>query len=546
MKPNRFDPITLKILWDRLVSIADEMTLSLVRSSFSITVREGYDLSCVLFDGNGSSLAQGTFSVPAFTGTAPQTIRHMLAKFPPATLVPGDVIITNDSWLGTGHLFDVSVLRPIFRQQKIVGFALSITHLPDIGGLGMSAVATEVYEEGLTIPITKLVQGGVLNEGLIELIRANVRVPDMVIGDLMANVTCTEVGGRELLEFMDEYQVPDLTELSAAICNQSEQAIRDAISRIPDGVYRNAIDIEGIDAPIRLQAAVTVKGDEIAVDFQGTGAPVRGGINVPLCYARAMSWYVVKCLTIPHLPNNEGATRPISVSAPAGCILNAERPFPTGGRHAVGHFILPLLMGAFADALPERVIADLGMMNIFNVHGTNRAGSGFTSLFFLAGGWGAMQGNDGAPTLPGPSNMMVVPAEIWENLTNITVEKRALLTDSGGAGAARGGVGQEARFRNDSGHPLTLAFLGLRTEFAAKGFHGGKPGRLREYFINDLPAAPKGRHLLQPGDTFTTFEAGGGGYGDPLMRERRLVEADVAAGLVSPEAAREVYGFHPG
>lgn len=545
MTPKRFDPITLKILWDRLVSIADEMTLSLVRSSFSITVREGYDLSCVLFDGNGSSLAQGTFSVPAFTGTAPQTIRHMLAKFPPATLVPGDVIITNDSWMGTGHLFDVSLLRPIFRRQQVVGYALSITHLPDIGGLGMSAVATEVYEEGLTIPIMKLVEGGVLNQGLIELIRANVRVPDMVIGDLMANVTCTEVGGRELLEFMDEYDVPDLTELSAAICNQSEQAMREAITRIPDGVYRNAIDIEGIDTPIRLEAAVTVRGDEIAVDFSGTGAPVRGGINVPMCYTRAMSWYVVKCLTIPHLPNNEGATRPISVGAPPGCILNAERPFPTGGRHAVGHFILPLLMGAFADALPERVIADLGMMNIFNVHGTNRAGAGFTSLFFLAGGWGAMLGQDGAPTLPGPSNMMVVPAEIWENLTNITVEKRALLTDSGGAGAARGGVGQEVRFRNDSGHPLTLAFLGLRTEFPARGFHGGQPGRRREYFINDLPAAPKGRHLLQPGDTFTTFEAGGGGYGDPLTRDRRLVEADLAAGLVSPQAAREVYGWRP-
>lgn len=545
MTPKRFDPITLKILWDRLVSIADEMTLSLVRSSFSITVREGYDLSCVLFDGNGSSLAQGTFSVPAFTGTAPQTIRHMLAKFPPATLVPGDVIITNDSWMGTGHLFDVSLLRPIFRRQQVVGYALSITHLPDIGGLGMSAVATEVYEEGLTIPIMKLVEGGVLNQGLIELIRANVRVPDMVIGDLMANVTCTEVGGRELLEFMDEYDVPDLTELSAAICNQSEQAIREAITRIPDGVYRNAIDIEGIDTPIRLEAAVTVRGDEIAVDFSGTGAPVRGGINVPLCYTRAMSWYVVKCLTIPHLPNNEGATRPIKVGAPPGCILNAERPFPTGGRHAVGHFILPLLMGAFADILPERVIADLGMMNIFNVHGTNRAGAGFTSLFFLAGGWGAMLGQDGAPTLPGPSNMMVVPAEIWENLTNITVEKRALLTDSGGAGAARGGVGQEVRFRNDSGHPLTLAFLGLRTEFPARGFHGGQAGRRREYFINDLPAAPKGRHLLQPGDTFTTFEAGGGGYGDPLMRDRRLVEADLAAGLVSPQAAREVYGWRP-
>jgi len=538
----RFDPISLKILWDRLVSIADEMILSLVRSSFSITVREGYDLSCVLFDGNGASLAQGTFSVPGFTGTAPQTIRHMLAKFPPETLAPGDVLITNDPWMGTGHLFDVNVLRPVFRDDRIVAYTLSITHLPDIGGLGMSAVAAEVYEEGLTIPIMKLVDRGVVNRGLVDLIRANVRVPDMVIGDLMANVTCTEVGGRELVEFMDEYGVPDLSALSAAIRNQSETAIREAIRAIPDGVYRNAIDIEGIDRPLRLAARVEVRGEDIAIDFDGTDAPVRGAINVPLCYTRAMSWYVVKCLTIPHLPNNEGATRPIVVEAPAGCVLNAERPWPTGGRHAVGHFIVPLLMGAFADALPDRVIADLGMMNVFNVHGTNREGRGFTSLFFLAGGWGAMRGNDGAPTLPGPSNMMVVPTEIWENLTNITVEKRALLTDSGGAGAARGGVGQEVRFRNDSGHPLTVAFLGQRTEFAAKGFHGGLPGRRREYFIDDRPAAPKGRHVIAPGSTFTTFEAGGGGFGDPKARPRERVLDDVRAGFVSAQAARDVYG----
>lgn len=541
----RFDSIALKIMWDRLVSIADEMILSLVRSSFSITVREGYDLSCVLFDGNGASLAQGTFSVPGFTGTAPQTVAHMLAKFPPHTLAPGDVLITNDPWLGTGHLFDVNVLRPVFRGERLVGYALSITHLPDIGGLGMSAVAAEVYEEGLTIPIMKLVDRGQVNEPLLDLIRTNVRVPEMVIGDLMANVTCTEVGGRELIEFMDEYGVRDLAELSAAIRNQSEQAIRTSIAAIPDGVYRNAIDIEGIDRPLRLTATVRVQGDAIDIDYTGTDDPVRGAINVPFCYTKAMSWYVVKCLTIPHLPNNEGATRPITVRAPQGCILNAQRPFPTGGRHAVGHFTVPLLMGAFADALPDRVVADLGMMNVFNVQGTNRSGQSFTSLFFLAGGFGAVQGADGAATLPGPSNMMVVPTEIWENLTHITVQKREFLCDSGGAGQFRGGVGQTVRFRNDTHHLLTVAFLGQRTEFPAKGFHGGLPGRKREYLINDRPVNPKGRHVLQPGDTFTTFEAGGGGFGDPRRRDRAKVIADLEAGLVSVEAARRVYGYSP-
>jgi N-methylhydantoinase B len=537
-----FDAVSLKILWDRLVSIADEIVQSLVRTSFSINVREGYDLSCVLFDGRGRSLAQGTYSVPSFTGTAPQTLAHMLKRFPPETLKPGDILMTNDPWMGTGHLYDVNVMRPVFRGERIVGYTMSITHLPDIGGPGFSATPTEVYAEGLRMPVMKLAKAGRMNDELLELIAFNVRTPEETIGDLMANVTCNEVGGRALLEFMDEYGIDDLGALSEAINDQSARAMREEILKIPDGVYSNAIDIEAIDDPIRLAATVTVAGERVTVDFAGTSGPVRGAINVPMCYTRAWSYYVVKCLTIPSMPNNEGAVRAIDVKAPDGCVLNCNPPWPTGGRHAVGHFIVPLLMGALAPALPDKAITDVAMMNVFSVQGRNEKGDPISSLFFLAGGFGASRDDDGLSVVPAPSNMTVVPTEVWENLTSIRVEAREFLADSGGPGERRGGVGQRVAFRNDTGHPLAVAFLGQRTTFPARGLFGGKEGALRTYAVNGRPVDPKGRHLLQPGDGFVTHEAGAGGYGDPLKRPPALVLADVREGLVSVEAALREYG----
>ena len=244
---NRFDPVSLGILWDRLISITDEILAALVRTSFSTNVRESHDLSVILFDSNGSSLAQGTYSVPSFTGTAPATIRHMLGRFPPDTLQPGDVVITNDPWLGTGHLYDINVMRPVFRGQRLVGYTMSIVHLPDIGGRGFSTNAAEVYEEGLRLPICKLVNAGKLNEELLELIRTNVRVNEQVVGDLMANITCNEVGERLVIEFMDEYGIDDLVPLSKAIIGQSEKAMRERIKEMPDGVYENKIRLEAIE-----------------------------------------------------------------------------------------------------------------------------------------------------------------------------------------------------------------------------------------------------------------------------------------------------------
>jgi N-methylhydantoinase B len=543
--PATLDAVSLGILWDRLISITNEIVQALVRTSFSSVARENYDLSCVLFDGRGRCLAQGTMSVPVFIGTAPQTMRHMLARFPPEKLEPGDVLLTNDIWMGTGHLWDVNVMRPAFRNGRIVGYAMSISHLPDIGGRGLSAINADMYEEGLQIPITKIVRAGKLNEELVELIRKNVRVPDQVIGDLMANVAATEVGCRELLAFMDEYALEDLDELSEMIISQSERAMRKAIGAVPDGVYRNRIQVEAFDEPVTLQCAITVQGERLAVDFSGTGPVVPAAINVPLCYTRAVAAFAVKALMLPGVPNNEGSVTPVEVSAPRGCILDAQPPAATGARLLVGHFVAPLMFGALAEALPDVVQGDPGMMSVLNVVGRDRQGRDFTNLFFSAGGFGALKGLDGTAATPAPSNMMVMPTETWETMTSLRVLSRTLLVDSGGPGQYRGGLGQRIVLANETGHPLTVFTVGSRTQFPAKGVCGGKPGALRKYLLNGREIHPKGRYTMAPGDTIELVEAGGGGYGEPRLRDPRAIEEDLRQGFVTPGAAARDYGYRP-
>jgi N-methylhydantoinase B len=543
MTTQTFDAVSLSIMWDRLVSLTDEIVSTLVRSSFSTIVYESYDLSVVVLDAEANSIAQGTFGIPAFIGSAPVTLRHMLKRFPAETLKPGDIVVTNDPWLGTGHLFDITMMRPVFRKGRIVAYTVSITHLPDIGGTGFGSAATEIYQEGLRIPICKLYDAGKPNDLLIDIIRTNVRVPEQTMGDIMANVSCNEVGGREINAFMDEYGLEDLMPLSRAIRGQSETAMRAKLRELKDGTYRNRIKLEGFDGPVEFAVRVDVQGDNVAFDFDGTSGCVRAGVNVPFCYTNAMALHAIKSLTLPSIPNNAGSQAPITVSAPVGCILNAQPPFPTGGRHAMGHFVTPLVYGALADAIPGEVQADSGMMNLINFQGSRRDGRAFSTLYFASGGYGALNGLDGWSTLPHPSNMAVVPVEVWETLTHTTVERKQLRTDSGGAGRWRGGLGQEVVLRNDTGNPLTILGMGNRTQFPAKGLFGGGEGTLRVHAVDGVPVHAKGRLEVAPGSRITVTEAGGAGYGNPKERDREAVAFDVANGFVSREAAREVYAW---
>ena len=537
------DPVRLGILWDRLVSICDEIVEGLVRTSFSSIVREGYDVSVVLFDAEGRMFAQGNRSIPVFIGTAPAIIRNMLAHVPPAELRPGDVLITNDPVHGTGHLFDISVLQPVFRGDgALVAYTMTITHLPDIGGMGFSAAASESFHEGLSIPVCKLYEAGRLNGTVLDFVRRNVRTPEQVVGDIMANVGANHLGARQLLGFMEGYGVEDLGILSRAVRARSEAAVRAELARVPDGTYRSGVDFEGPDGPLRLECAIAKAGDAIEIDFAGSSAAVATGINVPLCYARAMALYAVKCLTAPTIPNNEGTEAPITVRAPEGSILNAIPPAPTAGRHVVGHFVPPLVNHALAGALPDRVQADSGMIDLLTFHGRHETGRDIASLFFLAGGFGALEGLDGKSTMPGPSNMSVVPVEVWESRTSVTIESKRLLPDSGGPGTWRGGLGQEVVLRNDTGHPLKVFPMANRWRFPALGLSGGRPGGLRAHFLNGAAIPATGVATLAPGDRLTLVEAGGGGIGPPERRDPEAVRRDVEQGFVSARAAREVYG----
>jgi N-methylhydantoinase B len=535
------DAVSVGIMWDRLVAISDEIVSTLVRTSFSTIVSESYDLTVALLDGEGQLMAQGTYSVPVFMGTAPATLGHMLDKFPAETLRPGDVVITNDPWLGTGHTFDINVMRPVFQGGRIVAYVISITHLPDIGGLGFGAAAREIYHEGLRLPICKLFEAGRLNDFLIELVRTNVRAPDQVIGDIMANVTATRAGMGMLAAFLAEYGLDDFAVLSAEIRARSEAATRARIAQMADGTYQNSIQIEGVDGPLTLACRIEVVGDAMAVDFTGTDGSVRQGINVPFCYTRAMVLYSIKCLTAPELPNNGGSVVPVTVTAPDGCLLNAQPPSPVGARHMIGHFVSPLVFGALADAVPDRIQADCGMLDLMTFQGKHRDGHDVSTIYFASGGFGALSGHDGAETTPGPSNMAVVPVEVWETLTSTTIERKALLPDSGGAGTARGGLGQEVVIRNDSTHIMGVFCMANRTDFPPLGLMGGQPGRAREHRINGVTVDPKGHYELQPGDRITLIEAGGGGYGPSSERARDAIEADLAEGFVTPDNAARDY-----
>jgi N-methylhydantoinase B len=543
------DEVTLTIQWDRLMSIVDEIFLSLIRTSFSTIVREAYDLCCAVFDRQGLLLAQATYSAPSFIGTLPQTMQHFLRRFPAESLRPGDVLITNDPWIGTGHVYDVSVIRPVFRGQELVAFTGTVTHLPDIGGLGFSSVAREVYEEGLRIPPMKLAEEGRLNAVLIALIRENVRVPEQTLGDLHANIAANQTGARLIVELMDEYDLKSLDAVSQAICRRSEAAIRQEIQRIPDGRYRHRFSIEGFDGAIDIACAVEVRGDEVSIDFSGTGPTVPAGVNVPLCYTYAFCAYAIKCITTPSLPNNDGSIRPVKVSAPANCIFNALPPAATGGRHAVGHFVPFAVWGALAEVVPERLAAETGMMNLLNFTGRDLRGKPFANIYFSSGGFGARADKDGIPTTMGPSNVAVTSVEAFENGTGLLVRCKELRQDSGGPGQFRGGLGQRIEIQNRSAWPAVVACFGNRTSFPAAGYRGGRAGALRELRIEDKPVHPKGRHVLYPGEqvllpgqTLTLLDAGAGGFGDPLARQVECVMADVREGYVSPEAARRDYG----
>ncbi len=533
--PRQFDAVELELLWRRLISLVDEAAAALVRTSFSTLVRESYDFSCIVTDAAGQSLVQATESIPSFIGTLPETVKHFLRFFPPETLKPGDVLITNDIWLGTGHLPDITVAKPIFRHGKLVAFSASTAHAPDIGGKIRSPEPREVFEEGLQIPPLKLMRAGEADETLVAILRKNVRTPEQTMGDLWAQVVALDLMEERLHILMEQAGLDDLASLAAEIHARCEAAMRSAIAALPDGTYKSELQTDGLmDKPVTLKLSLTIEGDRIIADYTGTDAQVDRAINCALCYTYAMTMYGVKVCTSPNLPNNEGAWRPISMIAPDGCIVNPVFPASGGSRMLIGHYLPMLVFGCLGQIVPERVMAACGSpMWGMNQSGVNAHGKPYANMFFYNGGMGANMRGDGISCLSWPSNVSSTAIEITEHIAPLRVHYKRLRPDSGGPGRHRGGLGQEIALESRSETPIAVSFLAERTIFPAFGVEGGKAGAPGVLRINGDKVDPKKQYVLSCGDTVILATPGGGGHGDPDQRNKVARERDIQAGYIS-------------
>jgi N-methylhydantoinase B len=543
---NLNDPITLQVLWDRLVFIADQADSALGRTAFSPIVRENHDYVTVLLDADGKALAQCTWSIPVFITALPMAAQnHFLKAFPPATLEEGDVLATNDPMIGTGHLPDLVMLTPIFRGGRIVAYAGCIAHMPDIGGRPQSPDSTDMFEEGIRIPMLKLYKAGKPNADVLAVIAASVRLPNEVRGDIESMVAANAVMRRELLRFMDEYELTDVQALGRAIHDRSQAQMRRAISAWPPGSYKAEVTIDGFETEVKLCVDVQVRGDSIHVDYSGTSPEVARGINVVPHYRVAHTVYALKCLLDPVTPNNEGCMLPLTDSAPVGSILNPSPHAAGAARNLVGHIIPSVIFRALQHVVPERVIGDSGGAPIWgiNCQGHSADGTAYGSAQNFHGGLGGRSTVDGLDTLSFPSNCKVTPIEIFELAVPVLTECKELIPDSAGAGKFRGGLGQRGILRNLSDRPMNIYLSTERVKFPCFGVVGGQDGRRGAVRINGEPVFAKGKITLASGDRLELELPGGGGWGEPKQRPPELLQRDLDEGLISDEHAREAYGW---
>lgn len=541
------DQITLDILWSRLIATVNEQAAALIRTSFTAIVRDSGDLAAAVFDRRGRMVAQSVTGTPGHINPMATGMVHFLAKHPIDTLKPGDVLITNDPWMTASQINDLTIATPVFKDGRAIALFANCCHALDIGGRGLAADSRSVYEEGLYLPILKLVEAGRPVEPIFDIIRANVRTPDEVIGDIHSQMIANEVGARQLLSFLDEFALPDIEALADAIIERTEAAMRRAIAAIPDGDYRSRMTIDGFDEkPIVIECAVRVRGEDLEVDYTGSSAQVPLGVNVALNYTQGYTTYGIKCAISPEVPNNAGSFRPVRITAPEGSILNAVHPAAVGGRHLVGHFCPSTVMMALAAALPDKVQAP-GFDGIWNSQLEGELGGEghkrFAYIWFSAGGTGAMQGKDGLSAVAYPSGIAGFPAEVIEASSPVVMHKRELRPDSGGPGRWRGGLSQVMEYSVRTGKPFWLQSFYERTKHPAPGLMGGGAGLAGRLSADKGPQpVPKITSEVAAGAIVRIELPGGGGFGPPAERDPAAVLDDVRGGYVSAEAAARDYG----
>ncbi len=545
--------IHAQIMWDRLISVVEEQAQALVRTGFSTSTREAGDISAGVFDPAGRMIAQAVTGTPGHINSMARAVTHFIAKFPTQTMRVGDVFITNDPWKGTGHLHDFTVVTPVFRDGRLVAMFACTCHVVDVGGRGMGPDGRQVYEEGLYVPLMRFASEGQVNDTLIEMVRANVREPVQVVGDIYSLVACNDVGSRRLLQMMDEFGIENLSSLAEHIFARSHEAMVEAIRAVPNGTYKNTMRIDGYDKPIDLVAALRVEDEHIHVDFSGTSAASSYGINVPFCYTEAYTAFGIKCIVAPKVPNNAASLATMTMSAPENCILNALHPLPVATRHVTGQLLPDLVIGCLHQALGARVPAEgtSCLWNLFAFGGAGRVDAdpgeiahakSFNVMSFHSGGAGARPGKDGLSATAFPSGVRNVPIEVTEALSPILVRRKEYRTDSGGPGEFRGGLGQVMEVATLDDAPFGISANYDRIDFPARGRDGGHNGKAGELVLESgRKLRGKGQQTVARDDVLSILMPGGGGLGDPLRRDPKRVAEDVKLGLVSAEAARADY-----
>ena len=546
----KFDPITLEILWRRLISIVDEADSSVARTAFSSLLRDAHDYTCMFTDKKGRELAQGSFATPGQSGAMALGIKKIVSGLSVDNCRQGDIFITNDPWALAGHLNDVCVMSPIYYKNNLVAFTACVFHHSDIGGR-VSSDNHDVFEDGLFIPLVKLYDGGTLNEPVMEMIRWNVRTPDEVTGDIRSQIAANHVCSEKICQMLEETGLENIDDLADDIIGLTEKSMRNEIQEIPDGIYRGEGIVEQKEGKgdVIIKAAVEIKGGDVIVDLEGSSPQVDWGGNVVFNFTYAYVFMAIKSMFDPQMPNNEGCARPITMKAPEGSVVNCRFPAAVAARMQIGHFLTEIIYRALAEVMPENVIAGSGgtpaTMNVF--YGKRNDNSPWHSVIIRGGGMGASYKEDGHYVSIFPANGANTPVEILESDTPLIVEKRELLSDSGGPGKLKGGLGRRVVFRvpDDDYAPSGPVNLGIqsgRYRYPAKGLFGGGDGSRAQFLVNNVAGDPYGLTQVKSGDIVIMDAAGGGGYGDPVERDAEMVMKDFLNGHISLKGARENYG----
>jgi N-methylhydantoinase B len=529
--------IRMQVMWNRLISVVEEQALTLLRTAFSTSVRESGDLSAGVFDPQGRMLAQAVTGTPGHVNTMAEAVRQFMGEIPRENMFEGDTYVTNDPWQGTGHLHDITMATPSFRNGELVGFFACTAHVVDVGGRGFGADGKSVYEEGLQIPIMKFAEKGKVNLDLVRILRANVREPNQVVGDFYSLAACNDVGHRRLMAMMDEVGLTSLDRLGAFIFSRTHDAMLERIKALPKGSWSNELVTDGYDEPVKLVATISVHDDHVDADFTGTDPMSRWGINVPIIYSQAYACYALKCVVAPDIPNNAASLAFFTVTSPVN-ILNATRPAPVALRHVIGHMVPDLVLGAMAKALPGKILAE-GAAALWNIHISARPVAGGTGrraevLMFNSGGMGARPGLDGLSATAFPSGVHTMPIEATEHTGPIVIWRKELRPDSGGDGEFRGGLGQVIEIGATEGHEFDFSAMFDRVRHPAKGRGGGKDGAPGVVRLDDgTRMRPKGWQHVPAGRRLVLELPGGGGYGDPGRRGAEVRAQDRSKGYVT-------------